>query len=70
MPYRSRPKGIDSSDYLALHLYVGWSEFLILPTVSTCHVDPSLPAKPEMDKSEPRFGLAEFCYWVITFHFP
>lgn len=35
-----------------------------------CQIDPSLPAKPEMDKGEPRFGLAEFCYKAIIFHFP
>ena len=69
-PYQSCPRRTDSSDCLALHLYAGWSRFLILPTVSTCQFDPSLPAKTKMDKGKPRFHFAESSYRVITFHFP
>lgn len=44
--------------------------FLTLTTVSTCQIDPSFPAKPEIDESEPKFDHAQSCYRVLIFHFP
>lgn len=55
---------------LTLHLCVGLSHFLELPTSSISVDDPSLSVKPKVDKREPRFGLAEPSDRVITFHFP